>query len=599
MRALTRYLLQFRPLVVLALVAWLAGGLYIFHGLNIEAYPDPSPPLVEVITQNPAWSAEEMERQITVPEETTLFGIPHIQYIRSISVFGLSDVKLYFDYDSEYLWDRQEVLNRLQLVTLPQNLTPQLSPWSPIGEIYRYKLEGNGYSLNELKATQDWFVTRELKQVPGIIDITTFGGTTKQYQAEIDPRKLLQYGVPLPQVVNAVTASNANAGGNYLTYGSQSVNVRGLGLLRNLEDMRNIVLASRNGVPVFLGDVGDVHEGYQPRLGLVGADAQNDVVEGIVLLQRGEKSLPALAALRVKVNQLNNGLLPHGIHIVPIYDRTDLINVTTGTVRHVVLMGLILVTTVLLLFLGNIRLSLITALAIPCSLLFAFALMVSTGVSANLISIGAIDFGILVDAAIIVLERIHRRLQTVRPGEQIFDVIADATAAAATPVLFSVMVIIVALIPLFTMRGVPGKIFAPMSATYGYALLGALLFSLLIAPTLASFGAKNAEAPVAEIPGGEHHHPKEKMTFIVAWMRMRYAKLLPRVIARRKGVLAAAIRGTCGNSWGHVFPWAENSCRSSRKAISGCAPSCRRMFRLNRPLAFPTTFVRSCGIFRS
>jgi len=540
MRALTRYLLQFRPLVVLALVAWLAGGLYIFHGLNIEAYPDPSPPLVEVITQNPAWSAEEMERQITVPEETTLFGIPHIQYIRSISVFGLSDVKLYFDYDSEYLWDRQEVLNRLQLVTLPQNLTPQLSPWSPIGEIYRYKLEGNGYSLNELKATQDWFVTRELKQVPGIIDITTFGGTTKQYQAEIDPRKLLQYGVPLPQVVNAVTASNANAGGNYLTYGSQSVNVRGLGLLRNLEDMRNIVLASRNGVPVFLGDVGDVHEGYQPRLGLVGADAQNDVVEGIVLLQRGEKSLPALAALRVKVNQLNNGLLPHGIHIVPIYDRTDLINVTTGTVRHVVLMGLILVTTVLLLFLGNIRLSLITALAIPCSLLFAFALMVSTGVSANLISIGAIDFGILVDAAIIVLERIHRRLQTVRPGEQIFDVIADATAAAATPVLFSVMVIIVALIPLFTMRGVPGKIFAPMSATYGYALLGALLFSLLIAPTLASFGAKNAEAPVAEIPG-EHHHPKEKMTFIVAWMRMRYAKLLPRVIARRKGVLAAAI----------------------------------------------------------
>ena len=423
MRALTRYLLQFRPLVILALVAWLAGGLYIFHGLNIEAYPDPSPPLVEVITQNPAWSAEEMERQITVPEETTLFGIPHIQYIRSISVFGLSDVKLYFDYDSEYLWDRQEVLNRLQLVTLPQNLTPQLSPWSPIGEIYRYKLEGNGYSLNELKATQDWFVTRELKQVPGIIDITTFGGTTKQYQAEIDPRKLLQYGVPLPQVVNAVTASNANAGGNYLTYGSQSVNVRGLGLLRNLEDMRNIVLASRNGVPIFLGDVGDVHEGYQPRLGLVGADAQNDVVEGIVLLQRGEKSLPALAALRVKVNQLNNGLLPHGIHIVPIYDRTDLINVTTGTVRHVVLMGLILVMTVLLLFLGNIRLSLITALAIPCSLLFAFALMVSTGVSANLISIGAIDFGILVDAAIIVLERIHRRLQTIRPGEQVFDVI--------------------------------------------------------------------------------------------------------------------------------------------------------------------------------
>ncbi len=540
MRALTRYLLEFRPLVLLALVAWLAGGLYIFLRLNIEAYPDPSPPLVEVITQNPAWSAEEMERQITVPEETTLFGIPHIQYIRSISVFGLSDVKLYFDYDSEYLWDRQEVLNRLQLVTLPAILTPQLSPWSPIGEIYRYKLVGKGYSLNELKATQDWFVTREMKQVPGIIDITTFGGTTKQYQAEIDPRKLLQYGVPLPQVVTAIAASNANAGGNYLTYGSQSVNIRGLGLLRSLDDMRNVVLTSRNGVPVFLRDIGDVKEGYQPRLGIVGADAQDDIVEGIVLLQRGEKSLPALAALREKVNQLNNGLLPHGIHIVPIYDRTDLINVTTKTVRHVVLLGLILVTTVLLLFLGNIRLSLITALAIPCSLLFAFALMVSTGVSANLISIGAIDFGILVDAAIIVLERIHRRLQTIRPGENVLDVIADATAAASTPVLFSVMVIIVALIPLFTMRGVPGKIFAPMSATYGYALLGALLFSLLIAPTLASFGAKNAE-PVTEEGPGEHHRPKEQTTFIVTWLRIRYARLLPKVIARRRGVLAAAV----------------------------------------------------------
>ena len=205
MRALTRALLEFRPLVILAMIAWIAGGLYIFLQLNIEAYPDPSPPLVEVITQNPSWSAEEMERQITVPVETQLFGIPRIQYIRSISVFGLSDVKLYFDYDSEYLWDRQEVVNRLQFVTLPSGITPQLSPWSPIGEIYRFKLEGPGYSLNELKATEDWFVTRELKQVPGIIDITTFGGTTRQYQAEIDPRKLLQYNVPLPQVVNAIS----------------------------------------------------------------------------------------------------------------------------------------------------------------------------------------------------------------------------------------------------------------------------------------------------------------------------------------------------------------------------------------------------------
>jgi cobalt-zinc-cadmium resistance protein CzcA len=537
MRALTRALLEFRPLVILALIAWLAGGLYIFLQLNIEAYPDPSPPLVEVITQNPSWSAEEMERQITVPVETELFGIPRISYIRSISVFGLSDVKLYFDYGSEYLWDRQEVVNRLQFVTLPPGITPQLSPWSPIGEIYRFKLEGPGYSLNELKATEDWFVTRELKQVPGIIDITTFGGTTRQYQAEIDPRKLLQYNVPLPQVVSAISSSNSNVGGNYLTYGSQNVNIRGIGLLRNIADMGNVLLTSRNGVPVFLRDVADVKEGYQPRLGKVGADAQDDVVEGIVLLQRGEQSLPALAGLREKVNRLNNGLLPHGMHIVPIYDRTDLIHVTTETVQHVVILGLVLVTTVLLVFLGDIRMSLVTAMAIPCALLFAFALMVGTGVSANLISIGAIDFGILVDAAIIVLERIYRRLQTMRPDENILDVIADATAAAARPVMFSVLVIIVALIPLFTMRGVPGKIFAPMSATYGYALLGALLFSLLIAPTLASFGARRPDVRAERTPGAAHETHE---TLVVRWLRRNYARFLPKVLARRGRTVALA-----------------------------------------------------------
>src|SRR5271170_1321078 len=244
MRNFILSLLRYRPLMVVLLLAWIAGGIAIFMRLDIEAYPDPSPPLVEVITQNPSWSAEEMERQVTVPIETVLFGIPHLQYVRSIAIFGLSDVKLYFDYDSEYIWDRQEVLNRLELVSLPANLSPQLSPESPVGEIYRYQLYGPGYSLNEIKATQDWLVTREIKQVSGIVDVAGFGGSTRQYVAEVDARKLLQLNVTLPQVIAAVASSNANAGGNYLTMGIQSVNIRGVGLLQSVPEMQNVMITA-------------------------------------------------------------------------------------------------------------------------------------------------------------------------------------------------------------------------------------------------------------------------------------------------------------------------------------------------------------------
>src|SRR5246500_1913684 len=270
MNKLVSTLLKYRPLMLVALGGWLVAGIFFLKKLDIEAYPDPSPPLVEIITQNPSWSAEEMEQQVTVPVETALNGVPHLDQVRSISIFGLSDVKLYFNFDSDYFRDKQEVLNRLQLVTLPAGLQPQLSPWSAVGEIYRYQLQGYGYSLNDIKATQDWFVRRELKQVPGIVDVTTFGGTTKQYQAEIDPQKLLQYNVSLPQVLTAIGASNQNAGGNYLQVGAQNVNVRGLGLLKGVAEMGNALIAERNGVPVFLRDVASVHEGYQPPLGRVG-----------------------------------------------------------------------------------------------------------------------------------------------------------------------------------------------------------------------------------------------------------------------------------------------------------------------------------------
>jgi len=526
MRRLVASLLSYRFMVIVALVAWVAGGIYMFLRLDIEAYPDPSPPLVEVITQNPSWSAEEMERQVTVPIETVLFGIPHLQYVRSIAIFGLSDVKLYFGYDSDYYWDRQEVLNRLQLVSLPSNLSPQLSPESPVGEIYRYRLEGPGYSLNELKATQDWLVTREIKEVSGIIDVAGFGGSTRQYVAEVDPRKLLQLNVTLPQVVSAVAASNANVGGNYLTMGSQNVNVRGVGLLQSVPEMQDVLIAERNGVPVYLRDLADVHEGFQPRLGQVGVNHDDDAVEGIVLLQRGEQSLPALRELRLKIAQLNGGLLPRGMKLDTLYDRRDLIHVTTSTVRDIVIVGLILVTLVLIVFLGDIPISLIAALTIPCSLLFAFSLMVFSGRSANLISIGAIDFGILVDAAVIVLENIFRRFQAANSSANTFDLIADATAEAVRPVAFSVLVIIVALIPLFTMQGVPGKVFAPMSETYGFALTGAFLFAVFFAPVLTSW--MNPEQI-------RSHH-----THLVTWLGKRYAGGIRWTLSHRKAALGIA-----------------------------------------------------------
>jgi len=526
MRNLIASLLRYRPLMIVVLVAWIVAGFILFLRLDIEAYPDPSPPLVEVITQNPSWSAEEMEQQVTVPEEAALFGIPHLEEVRSISIFGLSDVKMYFSYGSDYYWDRQEVLNRLQLIQLPAGLSPQLSPWSPVGEIYRYQLYGPAYSLNELKATQAWFVTREIKQVSGIIDVTSFGGSTRQYIADIDPRKLLQFNVTLPQVVTAVGSSNANAGGNYLTMGSQNVNVRGLGLLHNITEMQNVLITTRNGVPVYLRDVADVKEGFQPRLGQVGINHDNDAVEGIVLLQRGEQSVPALRQLEQKVKALNSGLLPAGMKIVTLYNRIELIHLTTETVRHVVLMGLVLVTAILIVFLGDIPISLIAALTIPCSLLFAFSLMVLTGRSANLISIGAIDFGILVDASVIVLENIYRRFQAATSNTSTLDLVADATAEAVRPVIFSVLVIVIALVPLFTMQGVPGKIFAPMSETYVFALAGALLFAVFLSPILASF--MRPEKVRA-------HH-----TVLVTWLGKRYAAALKWTMSRRKTTLAIA-----------------------------------------------------------
>jgi cobalt-zinc-cadmium resistance protein CzcA len=526
---LIRLFIRYRAIILILFFVMLALGGFLVTRLDIEAYPDPSPPLVEIITQNPSWSAEEMEQQVTVPVETTINGTPHLSQVRSISIFGLSDVKLYFDFDSDSFRDRQEVLNRLQTLTLPNNLQPQLSPWSPIGEIYRYQLEGHGYTLNEIKATQDWLVSRELKEVPGVIDITTFGGTTRQYQIEADPNKLLKFGVTLPQVISAVQSSNANAGGNYLQMGNQNVNVRAVGQVHTIADIGSIVVAEKNGTPITVNDIGTVSEGYQPRMGQVGRNKQNDIVLGIVLLQKDEKSLPTLKALKEKIAALNAGsLLPPGMHISTIYDRTTLINETTHTVRDIIITGLILVTLVLLSMLGDLRITFIAAVTIPFAVLFAFGMMVLAGRSANLISIGAIDFGILVDASIIVLESIYRKLSRRIEGEETGELIVEGVTDAARPVLFSTGIIVVAFIPLFTMQGVAGQIFSPMSITYGFALLGALLFALVFAPVLGYL-----TAPTVQKVGDGY-------TWLSRALRRIYEKVLHRVLRYPKSVWIGA-----------------------------------------------------------
>ena len=528
MAALLNALLRYRTVVLIVLASALAAGVYGALKLDIEAYPDPSPPLVEIITQNPAWSAEEMEQQVTAPIELTLNGTPALEQIRSISIFGLSDVKLYFRFSSDLFHDRQEVLARLQTLQLPNNLQPQLSPWSPVGEIYRYQLTGP-YSLNQLKATQDWLVRRELKQVPGVIDITTFGGTTKQYQVEADPNKLLAYGVTLPQVLSALQNSNANAGGNYLAIGDQNINVRSLGLLKSIDDIQNIVVAEKNGTPILLRDVATTKEGFQPRLGKIGRNGESDIVEAIVLLQKGEESLPALSALKQKIAELNHGtLLPAGMHISTIYDRTRLIDLTTHTVKHVIITGLILVTLILLLMIGDLRTTLIAAGTIPFAVLFAFSMMVLTGRPANLISIGAIDFGILVDASIVVLENVFRRLTRRAPGDPPAQAIVQGVRDSARPVLFSTLIILVAFIPLFTMEGVPGKIFAPMSVTYGFALTGALIFALVFAPVLSDVFAPRQVADSAD----SAHDLGSEGTFLSRFFARQYQRVLAHTLSK-------------------------------------------------------------------
>src|SRR6266699_120681 len=517
------FMLREKFLIIGFSILLLVGGLYAFNVLNIEAYPDPSPPTIEIIAQNAGWSAEEMERQITVPLETQLNGMPGLDHIRSISLFGLTDIKCYFRYETDYNFDRQEVLNRLQMAELPAGVEPQLSPTSAVGEIYRYQLVGDGQSLMDLKVAQDWILERQFKQVPGVIDVVSFGGDSKEFHIDLDPNKLIAFNISVPQVMNAVAQSNSNVGANYLEIGAQSYNVRGIGLFKDTEDIANVAVAAKNGTPIYVKQLGEVTIGAKVPLGKVGKDEQSDIVQGVVLMRRGEKSLPTLERVRQKVQALNNGILPKGMRIVPYYDRTNLINITTHTVTHTLLEGMILVGFILLAFLGDLRASLVVALSIPLSLLFTFVMMVIRGESANLISMGAIDFGIIVDASVVMVENICRHLAALGPsrrhiGQMKVLAVQLAAQEVSRPIFFSSAIIVAAFLPLFTMTGVEGKVFGPMALTYGFALTGALLLALTFSPVMASLLLKPKT--------GEHE------TFVVRWLNRAYSPLLRVILAR-------------------------------------------------------------------
>ncbi len=486
MRRLVRLALQNPIFTVLCAAGLVVAGLLAFRALDIEAYPDPVPPLVEIITQPDGWSSEEVERAVTVPLETGLAGMPGLDHIRSQSVFGLSDVKCYFKWGTDYEHARQEVINRLQFVNLPKGLGPQLSPWNAIGEVFRYEVRGKGYSLEQLKTAQDWILEKQFKQVPGVIDVTGFGGEIRQYHVEVDPVRLRARGLQLAQVMAALANANTNVGGQRLTLGEQSYTIRGTGLIRGLQDIEDVVLASRNGLPTLVRDVADVSLGAAPRLGQVGLDRHPDIVQGTVLMRKGGSTLKTLAAIHAKVDEIRkNHLLPPGMDLVPYYDRGDLVSLTTHTVLENLVVGMGLVVLVLLLFLGNTRASLVAAANIPLALLFAFCGMVLTGTPANLISLGAVDFGIVIDSTVIMMENAVRHLRVSRT-KNLREQILSAAHEIGRPLAFSTLILAVAFLPLFTLRGVEGVIFSPMARTYAFAIGGAILLALTLTPVLGS-----------------------------------------------------------------------------------------------------------------
>ncbi|MBN9084875.1 MAG: cytochrome-c peroxidase [Rhizobiales bacterium 62-17] len=543
MNNVVSFALRQRTIILLMFITMMIGGLLAFRQLNIEAYPDPTPPSVEVVTQVAGLSAEEVERYITIPIEVATSGLPNLKTVRSISLYGLSSVKLQFTFDFTYREAEQQVLNRLaQLQSLPNGAQPGISPVSPIGEIYRYRLVGPpGYSVMDLKTLNDWVLKRRFRAVPGVIDVTSWGGKTKTYEIKVDLDRLVAYGLTLPQVVQSLNNSNLNVGGNTVNIGSQSAVVRGVGLIRSAGDIESTMLTQVNGSPVLVRDVATVEIGHQPRLGIAGLLDDDDVVQGIVLMRRGERSMPVLNAVHDEVQRIEReNILPPGVHIERIYDREELINTTTHTVLHNMVVGILLIVLIQWLFLGDLRSALIIATTIPFALFFAIGLMVARGESANLLSVGAIDFGLIVDATVIMVEAIYRRLA--HGGEEGDDPadtmaytgltgrlkeIAAAAAGVNRSIFFAACIIVAAFIPLFTMSGVEGHIFGPMAKTYAYALAGGLLATFTVTPALSALILPK--------------QVKETETPLVRFLSHVYEPILARILLWRGAVIAAAL----------------------------------------------------------
>jgi len=484
--------------VALSLFVW---GAISFHQLPVEAYPDVADNYVEIITQWPGISAEQIEQQVTIPLEIVMNGIPHVVHLRSFSLFGLSDLKLIFDDVEENAWNRERVLERLSQVALPAGVVPQMgTDWSPVGQIYFFTLRSTNpnYDVMELKSLEDWVVEKNFKAVPDIVDVASFGGPTREYQVRIDPNKLVSYGLSIAQVEQQLSSNNTNAGGSFIESGLQQINIREVGLVRSVHDIENTVITSKSGTPLRIKDIAIVAQGPKIRLGQFARAIHredgkiidnDDVVSGIVLLRKGANADEALRGIKAKVRELNERILPPGVKVVPFIDRSDLVQFTTHTVLHNLSEGIVLVVIVLFLFLGNVRGALIVALTIPFSLLFAATCLNLKGIPANLLSLGALDFGMVVDGAVVMVENIVRHLHN-RQEEANPKSMAEAIRVAAhevqRPVFYAIAIIITAYLPIFTLQRVEGRLFRPMAWTVAFALLGALIFSMLIAPVLST-----------------------------------------------------------------------------------------------------------------
>src|SRR3984893_1910123 len=489
LQRLIHFPLHQRFIVVALTFLLIAGGLVSFYRLPIEAYPDVVDVEVDVITIWPGHAAEEVERLVTIALEKELNGIAHVTFIRSFSIFGLSNIRVFFADGTDNYWSRQQVLERIGQAEIPADAKPQLGALaSAIGEVYRYTLESTSLPLVEVKALQDWTLEREFKKVPGVADVVSWGGGIKQYQVTVDPARLRGYNLTLRQVFDAVSNNNANAGGSYIREGENALMVRGIGLIQSTQDIENIVVSAQKGTPVRVRDIGRVGIGTAIRFGVLGRDHEDDLVQGIVLMRKGENPGAVIEGVRKKIDEIQK-ILPGGVELKPYYSRDRLVKTTVTTVLRNLVEGAILVVVLLTLFLYNLRAALIVALTIPLSLLFAFIFMDLRNIPANLLSLGAIDFGIIVDGAVIMTENIVRHLseRKVTDPHRVIREVQHAAVEVARPLTFAILIIMTVYLPILTFQRIEGKLFRPMAVTISLAVVGSLILTLTLIPVLASY----------------------------------------------------------------------------------------------------------------